>query len=167
MKLNTKTLTEVELGIPIIAEGVYHARMSKQSGKDWVQANKRGDGNNLVIMFRILDPIVMSRKDGKEVQNRGQICLTRWFSLVPNEKFDPDQGMKELAVAIKHDQTQDFGTEALDAFGDGVVMVKVGFQEEQKADPNSNPPKKAYPAGNTVERVTPLPEDDAFTPPPF
>lgn len=162
MKLNTKSLAEVEIGLPVIADGIYHARMEKSGQKDWVQPNKRGDGNNLVIMFRILDPIVISHKEGKEIKNNGQVCITRYFGLTPTENRDPDKDMKELAVAIKLAPTEDLTTDKLEG---KVVMIKVEHKAAQPADPANN--KKAYPEGNEIRRITPVPEDDTFTSPAF
>lgn len=156
MKLNTKGLANVEIGIPIIAEGVYHARIDKKE----VKTNKTGDGNNLVLMFRILDNPVFSFKDGREIVNNGQCVCTRYFSLKPTDDYDPDKAMKELAVAIKLPEDADLNLEDLDA---KIVMVKIEHKSEEK-DAKTG---KIYPEGNDIKRVTPVPDDDNFTPPPF
>lgn len=150
MKLNTKSLAGVEIGIPVIAEGVYHARVEKPE----VKPNKKGDGHNLVVMFRILDNPVMSFKDGKEIENKGQVVCTRYFSLVPTPDFDPDKSMKELAVAIKLPEEADLNVEDLDK---KIVMVKVEHKDAEGK----------YPEGNEIRRVTPVPADDTFSEPPF
>lgn len=156
MKLNTKRLAEVEIGIPIVAEGVYHAKMAKVE----VKPNKKGDGNNLVIMFKVLDNPVYLHKDGAEIENKGQIVCTRHFSLVPTPDYDPDQAMKELAVAIALPEDEDLEVEKL--LGK-VVMVKMAHRDVRKDDATG----KEYPESNDIKRVTPVPEDDTFTPPPF
>jgi hypothetical protein len=156
MKLNTKALADVEIGIPVIADGVYHARMEKPE----VKANKTGDGNNLVIMFRILDNPVFLRKDGKEIANNGQVVNTRYFSLKPTDNYDPDKNLKELAVAIRHPADKDLDVEDLK---DKVVMIKVEYKEATEAKDG----KKGYPEGNDIRRITPVPEDDTFQLPPF
>ena len=156
MKLNRQALKDVEIGIPVIADGVYHARIDKVE----VKPNKKGDGNNLVIMFRILDNPVTLHKDGKEVENKGQVVNTRYFSLVPSDNYDPDKNMKELAVAIKLPEGKDLELEDLK---DKVVMVKVEHKPEEKDEASG----KTYPEGNDIRRITPLREDDNFTIPPF
>lgn len=166
MKLNTKALAQVELGIPVIVEGVYHARIEEprrdDKGNTWIKPNKQGTGNNLVVMYRILDPLLVSHKDGKEIENKGQICLSRYYSLVPNETsgYDPDKSMKELAVAIKNPPENDLNVEDL---GNKIVMVKIGVKEEEKDEKTG----KTYPMGNEVNRATPVPDDDTFTVGPF
>lgn len=156
MKLNTKALADVELGIPLIADGVYHLRIDKVE----LKANKRGDGNNLVVMFRVLDNPVVLRKDGSEIRNNGQVVSTRHFSLVPTPDYDPDKAMKELAVAIKLPEGSDLNVEDLK---DKIVMGKVEYKTPTEAKDG----KPAYPEGWEVRRVTPVPAEDTFTPPPF
>jgi len=160
MKLNTKSLADVEIGIPVIADGIYHARIEDPK----VGPNKRGDGNNLVLKFRILDNPVFLHKDGKEVVNNGQVVIMRHIGLTPTENRDPDKDMKEIAVAIKLDPTKDLTVEDIK---DKVVMIKVEHKPATEANPTANPPTKAYPEGNEVRRITPVPADDTFTPPPF
>lgn len=156
MKLNTKSLKDVEIGIPIVAEGVYHARMEKVD----VKPNKRGDGNNLVIQFKILDNPVVLHKTGEEIENKGQIVNARHFSMVPTPDYDPDKSLKELSVAIRHPEEADLEAEHLK---DKIVMVKMAYKPEEE-DPTT---KRKYPDGNEIKRVTPVPEDDNFVPPPF
>jgi hypothetical protein len=155
MKLNTKALADVEIGIPLIAEGVYHARIVKE--KLQVKPNKRGDGNNLVVQYKILDNPVYLHKDGKEIENKGQVVSTRHYSLVQTADYDPDQNMKELAVAIKNPPDKDLEVEDL---GDKLVMVKIIVKPARKGDDG-----KDYPEGNEVQRVTPVKDDDTFTTP--
>ena len=127
-----------------------------------VKANKTGDGNNLVIQYKVLDNPIFLYKDNKEIQNRGQVVATRHYSLKPTDNYDPDQALKELAVAIKHPADQDLNLDDLKNFT-GMVMVKIDHKPEEE-DPKT---KKKYPEGNDIGRVTPVPEGDAFTPPPF
>lgn len=155
MKLNTKSLEQVEIGIPIVAEGIYHARIDKAE----VKPNKRGDGNNLVVQFKILDNPLTLHKTGATIENKGQVVNTRHFSLVPTPDYDPDKSMKELAVAIKLPKENDLNVEDLK---DKIVMVKMEYKAE-----SDKPGGGKYPDGNEIKRVTPVPEEDSFTPPPF
>ena len=156
MKLNTKILKDVEIGLPIIAEGVYHAKITKVE----IKPNKAGDGNNLAIQFKVLDNPVLLHKDGAEIENKGQVVMIRNFSLVPTPNYDPDRSMKELAVAIRLPDDEDLNDSDL---LDKVVMIKVAHKPEEKDEKTG----KTYPEGNDVKRVSPVPEDDTFTPPPF
>lgn len=155
MKLNTKRLADVEIGFPVISEGIYHARMESPE----LKPNKAGTGNNLVIKFKILDPVLTLHKDGSEIANKGQMVLTRHFSMVPTPDYDPDKAMKELAVAIGHPEDQDLELEDLDH---KMVMVKVAYKPEQEEEKNGVPTGKKYPEGNDIKRITPLDPEDNF-----
>lgn len=161
MKLNTKSLVDVVLGIPSIAEGLYHAIMAKVE----VKPNKKGDGNNLVVQYKILDNPVSLFADGKAIENKGQLVCTRHYSLLPTTDYDPDTAMKELAVAIGHPADQDLELAHLQAFSArrGIVMVKVEHKPEDKDEKTG----KTYPAGNDIRRVSPVPPEDQFTAPPI
>ncbi len=156
MILNTKPLANIELGIPIIVEGVYHGRIDKVE----VKPNKRGDGNNLVVQYRILDNPVVGHKKGEAIENKGQIVNTRHYSLVATPDYDPDKNMKELAVAIKNPPEADLTVEAL---LNKLVMLKIEVRDKRKDEATG----KEYDESNEVRRVTPVPEDDTFSPPPF
>jgi hypothetical protein len=108
MKLNTKSLVDVEIGMPVFAEGNYHAVIDKAE----VKPNKAKDGQNLEIVYSLRDPVLVT-KDGKEITNKGRFKLTRRYSLKPTDNYDPDTSIKELAVAIGHDMTQDFTVDLL------------------------------------------------------
>lgn len=156
MKLNTKALADVEIGIPVIAEGVYHARIDKVE----VKANKGKDGNNLVLTVKILDNPVLTHKEGKEIENKGQIVCSRYVSLKPTPDYDPDRRLKELAVAIKHPPEADLGVEDLKG---KLCMVKMVHRDRRKDEDTG----KEYPESNDIARFTPMEDDDTFTPPPF
>lgn len=156
MKLNTKALAEVEIGIPVIQEGVYHARLDKVE----IKPNKAGNGSNLYIMVKVLDNPVMLKSDGKEIENKGQVVCSRYISLQPSDTYDPNKILKELAVAINHPADQDLEETHLK---DKIVMVKIGWQDKRKDETSG----KEYPASNTIDRFTPVPAEDTFTPPPF
>ena len=158
MKLNTKSLAGVEIGIPQISEGIYHARIV--GDKLEVKPNKRGDGNNLYLQIRILDNPVTLYKDGSEIENKGQIVCSRYISLTPTPDYDPDQNLKELAIAIRLAPEADLN---VDDLRDKLVMVKVEHKDEEKDKVTG----KVYPAGNEIRRFTPVPDDDTFMPPPF
>ncbi len=155
MKLNTKSLAQVEIGIPVISDGLYHARIEDAE----VKPNKAGTGNNLAAKFKILDPVLTLHKDGSEIANKGQFVMMRHFSLVPTPDYDPDKAMKELAVAIRHPEDADL--ELSDLKGK-VVMVKVAYKPEQAEERAGVPTGKTYPEGNDIKRITPLAEDDNF-----
>ncbi len=155
MKLNTKPLAGIEIGIPVLAAGVYHARIDKVE----VKQNKSGDGNNLYIMVKILDSAVVSHS-GKEIENKGQCVCSRYISLKPTPDYDPDQRLKELAVAIRHPEDQDLEVEHLK---DKLVMVKLSVRDARKDEVTG----REYPQSNELDRVSPVPEGDTFTPPPF
>jgi len=155
MKLNTKPLSEIEIGIPVLVAGTYHAKVHKKE----IKANKAGDGNNLMIMVKILDNPVMTH-GGKETENKGQCVCTRHISLKPTPDYDPDQKVKELAVAFKHPPEQDFGLEDIT---EDVIMVKLSVRDVRKDEATG----REYPISNEIDRFTPVSDDDTFTTPPF
>ena len=157
MKLNQKALADVEIGFPVIAPGVYHARFNKPE----VKPNKLKDGNNLVLNCTILDNPLSLHKDGKQIENKGRVKLSRYVSLKPTDDYDPDERLKEIAVAIKLPAEADLNLEDLE---NKVVMVKVGYRPERE---DKDQPGKKYPESNEIERITPVPEDDHFQAPPF
>ena len=146
MKLNTKSLSEVEIGIPVLAAGIYHAKIRKPELKD----NKAGTGQNLVVTVTILEEAVTT-SDGKQVTNRGQCVCTRYISLVPSVKYDPDQAIKELAVAIGHPADQNLELSDLEG---KTCMVNLEVQVAGE-----------YPESNWIKRFTKWKDDDAFNPP--
>lgn len=127
MKLNTKNLKDVEFGFVVLEAGPYIARI-----KTTVEPNKSNTGQNLVIVHKILDLEVISH-DGKKIENRGQLSLTRWVGLQPNESgtYDPDRTIKELGVAAGIDcdeGEEDVTTEALDG---AIVKVMVKYRPKE------------------------------------
>lgn len=155
MKLNTKSLKDVEIGLLVVADGVYYARLKAE-----VKQNNAGSGNNLKIVAKILDNPVVAHKDGKEVQNKGQIMAFRHVSLVPTDDYDPDKTLKEIAVAIKNDPEADLNVEDIN---NKIVKIKVSYEAESKNEQTG----KVYPEKNNIDRFTPVSADDTFTPPPF
>jgi len=57
MKLNTKPLGGIPLGVPVVEDGVYYALMTAE-----VKRNKANDNNNLVVNFKVIDPTVRLRE---------------------------------------------------------------------------------------------------------
>ncbi len=158
MKLNKKALAEVEIGFPVIAAGVYHARLDKPEIKD----NKQKDGQNLVLKLTILDNPIMLHKDGKEIENKGRVKLSRYVSMKPTDDYDPDERMKELAIAIKHPPENDLLLEDLE---NKMVMVKVSYRPERAKKPEEG--GGTYPESNEIDRISPVPPEDPFQMPPF
>lgn len=159
MKLNQKALADVEIGFPVIAAGVYHARLNKPDLKE----NKMKDGQNLVLNVTVLDNPLVLHKDGKEIENKGRLKMSRYVSLKPTNDYDPDERLKEIALAIKLPLEADLNLEDLEG---KLVMVKVGVRGERPKD-DRNPSGDKYPESNEIERITPMKDDDTFTPPPF
>lgn len=156
MKLNQKALADVEIGFPVISEGVYHARLDKPEIKD----NKLKDGKNLLLKMTILDNPVTLHKDGKEIENKGRIKLTRYVSLKPTPDYDPDERLKEIAVAIKHPVEADLNEEDIEG---KLCMVKLSYRPEREKEDKTG----KYPESNEIDRITPIPEGDTFIAPPF
>jgi hypothetical protein len=155
MKLNTKNLKDIEIGRPVLSKGTYFAR--RRSAK--IEPNKAKTGNNLVIEFQVLNDELVTH-DGNKVDNRGQCVYTRWISLVPTDKYDPDQAIKELALASGRDKDddRDFGLEDIAEF------MKIGLSV-RAAGPDKDGIQR--PASNDIDRFYPITPADNFTPPAF
>lgn len=153
MKLNTKPLKDIEIGIPVLCAGVYYARVHKAE----LKPNKSGDGNNLVVMFKVLNPTVHLHATGEELENRGQVVMTRYISLKPTDKYDPDKSLKELAVAIKHPETEDFELSSLEG---KLLKIKVAVSENRKDEATGN----EYPPSNDIKGFSKIGDDDPFNP---
>lgn len=148
-------MKDVEIGILVIAAGVYHARLKAE-----VKPNNAGSGNNLKIVAKILDGAVVAHKTGQEVTNKGQIMAFRHVSLVPTDDYDPDKVIKELGVAVKLPVDADVNVEDLDG---KIVMIKLSVEKESTDEKTG----KVYPEKNNIDRFTPVKDDDTFTEPPF
>lgn len=144
MKLNTKALKEIELGVPVITDGVYYATVTKAE----IIQNKSNTGNNLYLLFKIADPVV-TKHDGTEVANRGQVVVSRYISLVPTNNYDPNVSLKELAVAIGVPEGEDLNLEDLQG---KKVKLKVAYREA----------KGGYNESNDIKRFLPLKPEDNF-----
>lgn len=155
MKLNTAPLSGIELGTPVIQEGVYHASIRAE-----LKPNKSGDGHNLNLSAKVLDSPVYLFDDGKEIENKGQVMVFRTMSLKATEKYDPNKNLKELAVAIGLGAEDDLNIEDLQ---DKTVMIKVSHRGAE-TDPSSG---RTYKARNEIDRFSPVSEDDPFEAPPF
>ena len=108
MKLNSTNLSEIKLGQPVLAEGVYFAKLSVA-----VSPNKAKTGNNLVVTAKLLDETVVRREDGEEIENKG-IKITRYISLVPTDNYNPDESLKQLALAVGMEDPSEVNTEDID-----------------------------------------------------
>lgn len=155
MKLNTKNLKDIEIGIPVLSKGTYFAKVRSKK----IEPNKTKTGNNLVVQFQVLNDELISN-DGNKVENRGQCVYTRWISLVPTDKYDPDQAIKELSVASGRakDDERDFGLEDIAEF------MKIGMTVRPAGPDKDNIQR---PAANNIDRFYPITPEDNFTPPPF
>lgn len=146
MKLNRTALSEVELGQPIINEGTYFARLSVTT-----KENNAKTGMNLVVTAKLHDDTLTKRADSSEFQNRG-IKLTRYISLVPTDNYNPDESIKQLALAVGHDG-DDVDTADIEGRDCKVVIGYAPANDKFKRD--SNP----------IDRFVKITEADDFNPP--
>ena len=139
MKLNTKPLSEVKLGMPVLADGPYLATLFKHE----VKPNAKGTGDNLMLMFKLV-PQTKFDREGHDVSNES-IVMSLYASLVETENYDPNRRLCELADAFELDKSEDLTTEVLDkAAAEGqVVCLEVGYQA----------PEGQYGERNNIKRV--------------
>lgn len=145
MKLNTTNLREIKLGTPIIAPGIYFARIMKAT----VNPNKANTGTNLDLELQLHGEEVPLNAGGM-VKNTG-FRLFRTVSMVPTEKYDPNKSYKELSVAIKLGEDEDL---ELDALQNKDVKIKVKYVEAQGS----------YGEKNDIVGFLPIKDADSFNP---
>ena len=149
MKLNTAPLQEIEYGMPVLAEGTYFGKID--NSKVALKPQKGGAGNNLIVPVTIISTDLLTF-DGKPVENRGQIKLTQYVSLVKTENYNPDQRLKEIAVAcLVPAEKEDFEISDIR----GYIKVKVAY----------NKPQGQFGDSNSIARFLPIKDSDNFNPP--
>ncbi len=153
MKLNTKSLKDVEVGFPLLADGTYFCKVLKKG----IEPNAAKTGNNLVLQVQILDDSLVTH-EGNKIENRGQVKLTRYIGLVPTDKYDPDTAIKELALAAGRpkDDEADFSIEDIADF----MKVKLSHRKAGLDRTGVN-----REASTDVGRFSLITPDDNFTPP--
>jgi len=154
MKLNTNNLKDVEAGFLVVAAGTYFAKVTSKK----LEPNKTKTGNNLVIQVKLLDDTLI-KFDGEKRENKGNALVSRWISMLPTDKYDPDRSVKELAIASGRDEKSedDFNLEDIAEY----VKVVVDFEPAGK-DPKTG---KMLPDRNGISKFLPILPSDNFTPP--
>lgn len=155
MKLNTKKLSEVERGFPILAEGIYFAQIEGDI-KD--TKNSEDDGTpkkKLVLKCKILNDIVM-KKDGSEIPNRN-FSLIHTISLTATEKYDPDTAIAQLCDALCPEGEEIPDDVELDWVNDKCCKIQVAI----------NPANKDWPESNRIKKFIQIKAEDNFEMPGF
>lgn len=153
MKLNTKPLKDVEIGLPVLAAGTYFCRIRSKK----IEPNAAKTGSNLVLQCQILDDNLV-KADGEQIENRGQCVYTRWIGLVATDKYDPNTAIKELAIASGRDKDSedDFGVDDIAEYMKVVLAVRPAG-----ADKNGIMRDES----NDIKRFQFIKPEDNFTPP--
>lgn len=147
MKLNTKSLKEIERGFPVLAEQVLFAELNAE-----IKPKKNGDGQNLEVNCRILNEEVL-KKDGSTLNNdKGKLTFKYFVSLVPTAQYDPDKSLAMIADAIKLPEDADLDIEDIQG---KYVKIKLGIQ----------PARDGRDEQNNVRALLPIKDTDDFTPP--
>lgn len=150
MKLNTKSLNEIERGFPILAEQVLFAQLSSE-----IKPSKNTGNDILVITCRILDEEVM-KKDGTPMKNEGaKLKFTYNVSLAATEKYNPDTMLAQIADAITKEGDEPLDELDSDMIQDAYCKVKLGIR----------PANEKYNESNYVKALLPIKGSDNFTPP--
>lgn len=147
MKLNTKSLADVQRGFPVLAEQVLFAELHAE-----VKQKKNSDGQNLEIDCRILNDEVV-KKDGSPMSNaNGKLSFRYFISLQPTEKYDPNISLAMVADAIGLPKDADLD---LDDIQGKYVKIKLGIRSATDTNDESN----------NVKALLPIKDTDDFTPP--
>ena len=161
MKLNTKSLADVQLGTPLLAEGMYFVRIRPDGVK--VEPNRNKDGQVLKLTLNILNETVNSYEDNKELDNHngnmtlwGNISLTETLNEDGSVRYDPNIRLKEIGLAIGMAEEDLEDLEVADLQGS---CCKVQLKHR--------PAKDGYNAANEIGRYLPIAADDDFEEPAF
>ena len=147
MKLNTKSLAQVERGFPVFAQQVLFAQLSAE-----VKQKKSGDGQNLEIDCRILNEEVIKKDNTIHENSNGKLSFKYFVSLQATDKYDPDKTLAMIADAIGLEPDQDLELEDIQG---AYVKVKLGIRP---ADARSD-------ESNVIKSFVRITEEDGFTPP--
>lgn len=155
MKLNTKNLSEVSLGTPLLEESFVRLRLNSRE----VVPNSRNDGMILKLTWNITDPEVRGYADGKVYQNpNAQFTLWDNVSLLETDNYDPNRRLKEISIALFSDEDAPTDLELEHLIVGAEVGAKIRHQPE----------KDGYAARNTIGRyyhVDQLPENEFVSQP--
>ena len=147
MKLNTKSLKDVERGFPVLAEQVLFAELNAE-----IKPKKNGDGQNLEVNCRVLDEEV-TKKDGSFLPNtKGKLIFKYFVSLVETPNYDPNKSLAMIADAIGLDEDADLDIEDIQG---KYVKIKLGIQ----------PAKDGRDEQNSVKAMMKIKDSDNFVPP--
>jgi hypothetical protein len=160
MKLNVNSLADVQLGTPLLAEGLYFVRIRPDGVK--VEPNKKGDGNNLNLTLQVLNDEVFTYEDNKPVANTNHqltlwdiVSLKETFDESGNLRYSPDKRLKELGIAV--------------GMGEDVVDIDTSDLVGKccKINLKHRPSQDGYNPKNEVSRYLPISDSDEFESPPL
>lgn len=155
MDLNTAPLSTIDREqFPMLAEGVYFAECTSAEVKE----KKDGSGQNLLLVFKILDEYVNTAKN-EEIKNSGY-TLRQYVSLnaKPGSNYNPDKQLARLADAISgfgQPGLQDPERLQLEDLVGACLKLKVGISQATEK----------YDAQNTIRDWYAIRESDNFVKP--
>lgn len=155
MDLNTTPLSQIDREVfPLLAEGVYFVECTEAE----VKPKKTGDGNNLLLVFKVLDEYVTTAKN-VEQKNNGY-TLRQYVSLTAKQgsSYNPDQQLALLADAISgfgQPGLADPDRLQLEDLKGACLKLKVGIQQATDK----------FDAQNTIKGWLPITENDNFVKP--
>lgn len=144
MKLNTEALSQVKLGTPVLAAGLYFVRAHNAE----IKPNKNQTGNNLHLQFKI-HGAELPLHAGGETANDG-FMFFHVISLEAKNGYNPNKSLKELADAVGFtgDDIE------LETFLNKDLKVKVAYE----------PAKDSYDEKNSIKKFLPIKAEDNFNP---
>lgn len=153
MKLNTKPLQDIEIGMMVLED---KQTLFARIGKAVVKPAKDKPGNTLHVPLLVVDNEVMKRGHGENaaemVPNPGNLNFTFYVGMTPSDNYDPNKKLKEIAIAIKKEDTENLD---LDDIVEG-TYIKIVTKFEPK--------KGQYPDRNSVVGLRPITDEDNFDP---
>lgn len=151
MKLNTKSLSDVELGYPIFAEADIFVKLEKVE----VKPTKDGKSNQLCLSLKVLNESLV-QEDGVDYENKRGLTYTHRIFLSPENTRDPEvaeemmlKKLKELAIAVGQGANEDIDSN--DLVGKNVKARMVVTPAEGK-----------YAKKNEFAHFYPITDEDGF-----
>lgn len=153
MKLNSNSLVGLKPEFPLVESGVYFAQIMSA---EVVDSKKTEGGQNLKLEVMLLNDELPFRENGSVVtkHNKG-VRITRYISLTPSEKYNPDTTLAEISRAITREGEAEKDDLELENLQGAYCKVKVAIR----------PATDKYNAANDLARFLPIKSEDNFIEP--
>lgn len=151
MKLNTKPLSEVQSGRPMVADGVYYALLKGTEIKNSAKGTQY-----IPLAAKILD-VEVQNTEGEPLENNGRLYAYGSLGLTENENYDPNEKCREIAESMALDI--DNGLELEDLNGSNICKIKTKFKPAETYT-DANGAQKQAPAKVEIANFVPMTQEE-------